>query len=117
MTRFEAKFNALGNDYAAALERTAGDRELLSQLMTMFLEDKSFAELKAALENNDCKAAFAAAHSLKGGSGMLGMNGLFAVVSEITEYLRGGSIEPAKAMFPLAKREYLAIVELIEGEA
>lgn len=113
---FETKFKAAGNDYDAALERTAGDTELLSQLMTMFLEGKSFTELKTALENNDCKAAFAAAHSLKGSSGMLGMDRLFAVVSEMTECLRGGSIEPAKAMFPLAKREYLALTELIKGE-
>lgn len=113
---FETDFRAAGNDYDGALERAAGDTELLASLMAMFLADESFSRLRSALENNDCKAAFAAAHSLKGSSGMLGMTALFDAMSRITEYLRSGALEPAKAMFPIAKREYERIVSLI-GDA
>lgn len=110
---FETEFVAAGNDYDAALERATGDAELLQSLMAMFLADNCFSELKAALENNDCKAAFAAAHSLKGSSGMLGMTALFDALSRITEFLRAGALEPAKAMFPIAKREYERIVSIL----
>ena len=113
MNGFEMRFRAAGNDYDAALERTAGDTELLGQLMLMFKSDGGFAALSKALEEDNCRAAFAAAHSLKGSSGMLGMDPLFAVMSEITEALRAGELEPAKTAFPKAKDEYekgLAII-------
>ena len=68
MNGFEMRFRAAGNDYDAALERTAGDTELLGQLMLMFKSDGGFAALSKALEEDDCKAAFAAAHSHTGNS-------------------------------------------------
>lgn len=113
MAAFEQRFKASGNDYDAALERTAGDRELLSQLMSMFLADGSFVELKAAFDGDDCKAAFAAAHSLKGSSGMLGMTALFASASEITELLRAGDLAAAKTVLPGLSAEYNAVSTLI----
>ncbi len=115
MTSFEARFRSAGNDYDAALERTAGDTELLQQLMTMFLEDKSYESLCAAFDKEDCKEAFAAAHSLKGSSGMLGMDRLFAVAADITELLRSGSFEPAKKLFPKLQDEYMSVTDILRG--
>lgn len=117
MAAFEQRFKASGNDYDAALERTVGDRELLSQLMSMFLADGSFDALKTAIGGDDCKAAFAAAHSLKGSSGMLGMTALFASASEITELLRAGDLATAKTVFPKLSAEYDAVSALIRESA
>lgn len=114
MKNIKSKYTLAGNDYDGALNRTAGDEELFLSLLDMFLNDKSWSELNAAMANGDAKAAFAAAHSLKGSSGMLGMTRLFDAVRPLTEALRGGDIALAKVLFPTAEREYEAVTELIK---
>lgn len=103
-----------GNDYDAALNRTAGDEELLLSLLDMFKNDAHWTELNNALESSDVKAAFAAAHALKGSSGMLGMTGLYAIMQPITEALRGGELSQAISLLPKAESEYKAVTELIK---
>lgn len=114
MKDIKSTYTFAGNDYDGALNRTAGDEELFLSLLDMFLNDKSWSELNAAMANGDAKAAFAAAHSLKGSSGMLGMTRLFDAVRPLTEALRGGDIALAKVLFPAAEREYEAVTELIK---
>lgn len=114
MKDIKSKYTLAGNDYDGALNRTAGDEELFLSLLDMFLNDKSWSELNAAMANGDAKTAFAAAHSLKGSSGMLGMTRLFDAVRPLTEALRGGDIALAKVLFPAAEREYEAVTELIK---
>lgn len=114
MKDIKSTYTLAGNDYDGALNRTAGDEELLLRLFDMFLNDKSWQELNAAMANGDAKSAFAAAHSIKGSSGMLGMTKLFEAMRPLTEALRGGDIALAKRLFPAAEREYKAVTELIK---
>lgn len=114
MKDIKSTYTLAGNDYDGALNRTAGDEELLLSLFDMFLNDKSWQELNAAMANGDAKSAFAAAHSLKGSSGMLGMTKLFEAMRPLTEALRGWNIALAKRLFPAAEREYKAVTELIK---
>lgn len=114
MKGIKSTYTLAGNDYDGALNRTAGDEELFLSLLDMFLNDKSLSELNAAMANGDTKTAFAAAHSLKGSSGMLGMTRLFDAVRPLTEALRSGDIALAKVLFPAAEREYEAVTELIK---
>lgn len=114
MKDIKSTYTLARNDYDGALNRTAGDEELFLSLLDMFLNDKSWSELNAAMANGDAKTAFAAAHSLKGSSGMLGMTRLFDAVRPLTEALRGGDIALAKVLFPAAEREYEAVTELIK---
>lgn len=55
-------------DYAQALERVGGDRELLGELASLFLDEypRLLAECIAGLENGDLAAVSASAHQLKG---------------------------------------------------
>lgn len=114
MKNIKSAYTLAGNDYDGALNRTAGDEELLLSLFDMFLNDKSWPELNTAMANDDAKSAFAAAHSLKGSSGMLGMTRFFEAMRPLTEALRGGDIALAKTLFPAAEHEYKAITELFK---
>lgn len=107
-------YTQAGNDYDGAINRTAGDEELLLSLLDMFKNDANWTELNNALKSNDVKAAFAAAHALKGSCGMLGMKGLFSVMQPMTEALRSGELSAAKGLLPKAEHEYKAVTELIE---
>lgn len=115
MKNFKAAFISAGNDYSAALERVAGDADLLCDLMQMFLADDNFANMKSAVAAGETEKAFRAAHSLKGSCGMLGMTLLYVAMVSITDELRHGNLNGAKTMLPAVEREYCGIVELIES--
>ena len=55
-------------DYALALDRVGGDRELLGELASLFIDEypKLLAECVAGFENHDLEAVSGAAHQLKG---------------------------------------------------
>lgn len=101
MKDIKSTYTLAGNDYDGALNRTAGDEELFLSLLDMFLNDKSWSELNAAMANGDAKAAFAAAHSLKGSSGMLGMTRLFDAVRPLTEASAAETLRSQRCCFPL----------------
>ncbi len=115
MSSFKSAFISSGNDYFAALERVAGDEELLSELMQMFLADDNFSKMKAALDKGETEKAFRAAHSLKGSCGMLGMTALYDAMVRITDELRYGNLEGGRALFPETENEYKKIVALAES--
>lgn len=102
-------------DYAGAIERVAGDGQLLHSLLDMFLEDKSYDELMSALTELDAQEGFRAAHSLKGSSGMLGLTGLFEAMKRITEPLRRGDIRAALEYRGEVEREYAEAVGMIKS--
>ncbi|MDO4815465.1 MAG: Hpt domain-containing protein [Bacillota bacterium] len=115
MKSFKAAFVAGGNDYSAALERVAGDAELLGELMQIFRADCNFSVMKTAMDAGETEKAFRAAHSLKGSCGMLGMTDLYETMVLLTDELRHGNLEGARLIFPKAEREYGKVVELIDN--
>lgn len=115
MTRLETAYAEYGMDYSETIERTAGDEELLRQLLDMFAADKNYSLLKYALDMGEAAAAFGAAHALKGSSGMLGMTRLHAVLSDMTELLRAGDAAGARAFCSAVEREYQAAVRMINS--
>ncbi|CDB43852.1 putative uncharacterized protein [Firmicutes bacterium CAG:240] len=124
MAELRFAYAARGYDYAGAIERVAGDEELLHSLLDMFAADESFLKLMSALDAHDALEGFHAAHSLKGSSGMLGMTGLYEAMKLIIEPLRTGEADRAmhnraareKALQYRAEveREYAAAVGMIE---
>lgn len=114
MSSFKAVYISAGNDYYAALERVAGDDELLNDLMLMFLADDNWNTIKTAAAEGECEKAFRAAHSLKGSSGMLGMTAFYKIMIALTDEFRNGNLAGGIRMLPEAEREYNAVVELIK---
>ena len=72
MAELRFAYAARGYDYAGAIERVAGDEELLHSLLDMFAADSSFLKLMSALDAHDALEGFHAAHSLKGRRGLQG---------------------------------------------
>jgi HPt (histidine-containing phosphotransfer) domain-containing protein len=63
---------------AFALEQTDGDEELLEELLVLFKESSAsdYAQLQQAVARNDAEGVVHAAHSLKGASASLGIEGI-----------------------------------------
>jgi len=99
-------YERLGADYDGAMERVF-DEDLLKMLCGMFLEDKSYETLSAALSGKDYPAAFESAHTLKGVAANLGFTRLYDVSSALTESLRGGTPKgDVDGLYEKVKYEY-----------
>ncbi len=105
-------YELTGSDFNNVLNRLMKDT-LVKKFALKFLNDKSYSELSAALENNDCEEAFRAAHTLKGVSQNLAFTRLAEVSSKITEELRAGNMDGAKEMFPEVETRYNELTEAI----
>lgn len=81
---------AFGADTDDGLARCMNNQDFYFKLIGKALDDKNFKALEDALEIRDLKAAFEAAHSLKGVLGNLALTPLYETVYEMTELLRSG---------------------------
>ena len=105
-----------GVDVDGALARLMQNEGLLTRLLRAFLQDTNFAQLQQALAARDGKAAFAAAHTLKGVAGNLSMKDLFARVSEVVECLRGGDLAAAAGKMPAVEEAYRKVADALSAE-
>ena len=94
------------------LGRCMNNESFYLRLVNMALEDAGFEKLKAAIENNDKKAAFEAAHALKGVLGNLSLTPLYAPTSELTELLRAEADADYPALLDQILRQREALIAL-----
>ena len=94
MSGFQTIFNAYGGDNSTAMGRFFGNEGMYLRFLDMFFQDESFQQLENALDAGDLKDAFAAAHTLKGVAGNMGLTPFYEAVCVIVERLR--TEEPRK---------------------
>lgn len=106
MSGFKEIFEAYGGDYGITMARFINNEEMYMKFLDKFFEDDSISRLHTALEGNDLKGAFEAAHTLKGVAGNMGLTPLFDKVCAIS----GTS--------PVCKEEaaYAELYQEIKGE-
>lgn len=88
MADFKEIFSAYGGDYDATMARFMGSEAMYLRILSMLFQDENLAKLGSALRDGDSEAAFAAAHTLKGVTGNLGLSPLYQAVCELVEALR-----------------------------
>ena len=106
-------YASVGGNATEMLSRLGGNEALVKMLLGKFPKDDSFSGLCAALDGGRTEEAFRAAHTLKGVSANLGLQNLFVKASEVTEFLRSGDAESARAAMPGLKAEYERVCALI----
>ena len=80
---------AYGANVSEGLGRCFNNEAFYLRLVGMGLADANFGKLREAMAAGDAKAAFEAAHALKGAIGNLSLTPLYNPISELTERLRG----------------------------
>ncbi len=80
-----------------ALEQTAGDEELLEELLDLFKDSSAqdFEQLCRAADSGDARGIVAAAHSIKGAAASLGIEGVRLLALEMETAAREGSVDCA----------------------
>lgn len=91
----------------AALERVGGDRPLLGELATLFLQTspKLLADLQTALAHQDAAAMAYAAHTLKGSAGNFSAQGVFGAAANLEKLARNKDLDQAPAVLATLEHE------------
>lgn len=106
-------YDKMGANYQNVLGRF-GSEAMVKKFALKFLNDDSFEQLKAGLENRDAEAAFRAAHTLKGLCMNLGFDSLYEVSSALTENLRGLELNGWESLFEKVEQRYLIVRDALE---
>ena len=107
-------YEMIGGDYDDALSRMRKP-ERVEKFLGLFLKDGSFGQLKECMEKDDMTGAFAAAHTAKGVCANLSIERLRALVSDLTEDLRGGKdIAHAREVWPAVEACYEETAQTIK---
>ena len=104
-----------GVSASEAIERFNGDKKLYEEMLLSFPQDQQYGNLCEALNTRDIKAAFVAAHSLKGLAGNLSMNRLFEDISPLVEVLRNNSWDNADEYMTKVHQDYQDIIRAINS--
>ena len=110
-------YEQIGADYEDVHSRLRSDL-LIRKFFLKFPDDKSFGQLKEALESGDREGAFRGAHTLKGVAQNLGFVPLYEAAHRLTEDLRpegrGAVPEEIAEAFVLVNEAYEKIIETAE---
>ena len=82
------KLKAYGANVDEGMSRCMNNETFYLRLVNMAADDAGFERLRSALEKNDRKEGFEAAHALKGMLGNLALTPVAKPASELTEMLR-----------------------------
>ena len=80
-------YEVIGGNYEDVLKRLRSE-VLIRKFTLKFLEDKSYSQLKQALEDKNFEDAFRGAHTLKGVCQNLSLDRLYEASRDLTELLR-----------------------------
>ncbi len=80
---------AFGADVKTGLGRCMNNEAFYLRLVGMVLGDANFEKLENACQSGDVRAAFEAAHALKGATGNLSLNPIYEPICAVTELTRG----------------------------
>ena len=99
-----------------ALEQTAGDEELLAELLVLFKDSSAsdFAQLQQAVTAQDAEGVARAAHSLKGASASLGIEGIRQLAMAMETDARAASVRVAQDRL-MEMEELLAQMQELES--
>lgn len=107
------KLKLAGVDVESGVERFMSNEDLYWKFALRFLEDRNAQLLSEAFQNGDAADAFKAAHNLKGVCGNLSFMRLYEAVRDMTEPLRNGNLEEAKAEFPEFQENYRELTGIL----
>jgi two-component system sensor histidine kinase/response regulator len=88
-------------DADALLARVGGDRELMADVVRLFLEDypDRLANIAAAIDARDANALRVAAHALKGAAGNLGAVAVYEATSALEQIGADGHLDAARGVW------------------
>ena len=99
------------------LARVGGSREMLEEIIGLFLEDspKLMDSIRKALAAGDADAAYRGAHTLKGSAGNFDAHVAVALAQRLEARTREGDIDAANTVFASLEREIHILETTLAG--
>lgn len=104
---------SFGGDFDEVLGRLRRE-QTVQKFAYKFLNDKSFAQFEASMENKDYEEALRAVHTLKGICQNLSFTALYKSSSLVTNALRENDYRKAAELIPQLSEDYYRIIHSIE---
>jgi two-component system sensor histidine kinase/response regulator len=105
-------------DFDAALQVVGGDRELLSEVVALFLKEdcpRRLRELREGIEHQDARAVSVGAHSIKGSALSFGGQALGAVAQRLEQMGREGNLTGADILLEELKVELDRFIDIFSS--
>ncbi|MEJ7591337.1 MAG: response regulator [Planctomycetaceae bacterium] len=108
-------------DWSHALDVCDGDRELLMQLMQVFIEEvpELMSSLDLAITANDCVTARQTVHSILGSLRLFGMTPPVDLIQKIQQDARNGALYNTRCLFTELQQRFDELIaevhEIVEG--
>lgn len=106
-------YAAFDGNYDEVLSRLMRE-QTVQKFLFKFLDDKSYGLLIAAMDSGNSEEAFRAAHTIKGVCQNLAFTRLYKSSDAITEILRTGNLDEARAFLPTVAGDYQETVQAIQ---
>lgn len=94
-----------GIDYDTAIDRFGGNDAMYEKFVRRYADNTHYQELIDAFDENNSESAYKVAHSLKGVVGNLSFSDYYEAITPLTQFLREGKMEEARAMLPQLEQE------------
>ena len=114
----ERLYREAGGDLAGTVARLGGEERV--ERFLQLLAGDTFAMLRAAMSAGDVTCAFRAAHTLKGVAANMGLLRMQEAASTLTEALRAGDMDSARALYPAVESICCQVrdgIDLLDGAA
>lgn len=108
------KLSVSGVNPSEGIARFNGNEEKYEKYLAKFPQDGNYADLCQAIRAGDGKAAFAAAHALKGIAGNLSLVKLYADIQPLVEQLRRGDLDRADELLEPVIRDYEIVIAALQ---
>lgn len=95
-----------GTDIDSLIKRLGDGEKMIGKLFAIFLKDKSFSDLTAAIAGDDHDKAVAASHTLKGMCGNMSLTELFKLFKEQVNLMRADKWDEAYQMMGNITEKY-----------
>ncbi len=103
-------------EFKKLAERLGLDEEDIKELLELYMEvtASDLAELKEAIDAKDAQLAHAKAHSIKGGSGNLGLDKMYQLAKEIDDLARVNALDGLESIAQVMQETFNSLVEEFE---
>lgn len=100
-------------DIETLMDRVEGDRKLLGEMVSVFLQDSagSMESVLNALESRDLHGLAAAAHALRGSVANFAVRGAFETARNLETLAREGNLESAREQYTQLSRQVVQLRE------
>jgi HPt (histidine-containing phosphotransfer) domain-containing protein len=95
-----------------------GEEDFGTEMIDLFLQDvpPRLASICEAVERGDAQALMRAAHAMKGSCGNLGVRRLGKICERLEHLGRGGTVEGASELLPLARLELAQASDVLRAQ-